>query len=221
MTTMKRISSVFAVMAIIVCCSCGGGTKPNPENRTYENAYKSSSTVTATETDNPYLENKLQTGAISYNNNTCEGDESKISVATETDNPYLENKLQTGAIPYNNNTCEGDESKISVLTSASSECDVIVIVKRNNQIVRNVYIEAGDSYDFSVPNGTYQVFFYSGKGWNPHKKMTGGYVGGFVANESYSKDSSVALNYQDVSYELIPQQNGNFSTMQSNASEIF
>ena len=53
MTTMKRISSVFAVMAIIVCCSCGGGTKPNPENRTYENAYKSSSTATETETDNP------------------------------------------------------------------------------------------------------------------------------------------------------------------------
>ena len=51
MTTMKRISSVFAVMAIIVCCSCGGGTKPNPENRTYENAYKSSSTATETETD--------------------------------------------------------------------------------------------------------------------------------------------------------------------------
>ena len=187
MTTMKRISSVFAVMAVIVCCSCGGGTKLNPENRTYENAYESSSTATE----------------------------------TETDNPYLENKLQTGAIPYNNNTCEGDESKISVSTSASSECDVIVIVKRNNHIVRNVYIEAGDSYDFSVPNGTYQVFFYGGKGWNPHKKMTGGYIGGFVANESYSKDSSVALNYQGVSYELIPQQNGNFSTMQSNASEIF
>ena len=106
---MKRISSVFAVMTIIVCCSCGGGTKPNPENRTYENAYKSSSTATE----------------------------------TETDNPYLENKLHTGAIPYNNNTCEGDESKISVSTSASSECDVIVIVKRNNHIVRNVYIEAG------------------------------------------------------------------------------
>ena len=66
---------------------------------------------------------------------------------------------------------------------------------------KKVYIEAGDSYDFSVPNGTYQVFFYGGEGWNPHNKMTGGYVGGFVANESYSKDPSVALNYQGVSYE--------------------
>ena len=184
---MRTIPLVSAIITTIICCSCGGGTKPNPESRTYENAYSSSSTVTA----------------------------------TEADNPYLENKLQTGAIPYSNIACEGEESKISVSTSASSECDVVVIVKRNNRIVRNAYIAAGDSYEFSVPNGTYQVFFYGGKGWCPQKKMNGGYAGGFVANESYSKDSPVSLNYQGVSYELIPQQNGNFSTMQSNASEIF
>lgn len=184
---MKRISLAFAVTASIVCCSCGDGTKPNPENRTYEKAYGSSSTVTA----------------------------------TEADDPYLENKLQTGAIPYNNKTCEGDKSKISVLTSANSECDIVVIIKRDNDIVRNVYIKAGDSYKLSVPNGTYQVFFYGGKGWNPQKKMAGGHVGGFVANESYSKDSSVTLNYEGVVYELIPQRNGNFSTEQSSASEIF
>lgn len=184
---MRTISSVFAVMAVIACCSCGGGTKPNPESRTYENAYNSSSTATD----------------------------------TEADNPYLENKLQTGSIPYDNGTCNGEGSTISVRTSANSECDVVVIVKKNSQIVRNVYIEAGDSYELSVPNGTYQVFFYGGKGWNPQKKMAGGNVGGFVANESYSKDSPVSLNYQGVSYELIPQQNGNFSTKQSNAAEIF
>lgn len=170
-----------------MCCSCGGGTKPNPESRTYENAYSYSSTVTA----------------------------------TEADNPYLENKLQTGESPYSNNACEGEESKISVSTSADSECDVVVIVKKSNRIIRNVYIVAGDSYELFVPNGTYQVFFYGGKGWNPQKKMAGGYIGGFVANESYSKDSPVSLDYQGVSYELIPQQNGNFSTMQSNAAEVF
>ena len=170
-----------------MCCSCGGGTKPNPESRTYENAYSSSSTVTV----------------------------------TEADNPYLDNKLQTGDKPYNNNACEGDESEISVSTSADSECDVVVIVKKNSRIVRNVYIAAGGSYELFVPNGTYQVFFYGGKGWNPQKKMAGGYIGGFVANESYSKDSPVSLNCQGVSYELIPQRNGNFSTMQSNAAEIF
>lgn len=184
---MKRISSTFAVMAIIAFCSCGGSTRSNPDNRTYENAYRSSSTETA----------------------------------TEADVPYLDNRLQTGAIPYNNNDCEGNESTISVSTSSSSECDVVVIVKKNNLIVRNVYIEAGDSYELSVPNGTYQVFFYGGKGWNPLKKIAHGYVGRFVANESFSKDTSVTLTYQGVNYELIAQPNGNFSTKQSSASEIF
>ena len=42
-----------------------------------------------------------------------------------------------------------------------------------------------------------------------------------VANESFSKDSQVTLDYQGLNYELIPQQNGNFSTMQSSENEIF
>ncbi len=143
------------------------------------------------------------------------------SLSTEEDSPYLDNRLQTGAVPYDNYDCEGQESTISVATSANSDCDVVVIVKQDGYIVRNVYIEAGDSYKIAVPNGTYQVFFYGGKGWNPQKRMDGGYVGGFVSQESFSKDSSVSLNYQGLSYELIPQPNGNFNTMQSDASEIF
>ena len=51
--------------------------------------------------------------------------------------------------------------------------------------------------------------------------MPNGENGGFVANESYSKDSPVTLDYQILTYELIPQRNGNFSTQQSNASEVF
>jgi len=51
--------------------------------------------------------------------------------------------------------------------------------------------------------------------------MPNGLEGGFVANESYSKDSPVSLDYQSLTYELIPQPNGNFSTQQSNANEVF
>ena len=63
--------------------------------------------------------------------------------------------------------------------------------------------------------------FKDGKGWNPLKKVAHGYVGSFVANESFSKDTSLTLTYQGVNYELIPQPNGNFSTKHSSASEIF
>ena len=140
---------------------------------------------------------------------------------TEEDSPYMDNRLQTGASPYKNVKLSGSESTIEVKTAAGDENDVVVIIKHNSKIVRNAYIQGGDSYQFSIPNGTYQVFFYGGKGWNPDKEMSGGYIGGFVANESFSKDNAVTLDYQGLNYELIPQRNGNFNTEQSSETEMF
>ncbi|MCF0185353.1 MAG: hypothetical protein HUJ98_02560 [Bacteroidaceae bacterium] len=137
------------------------------------------------------------------------------------DDPYLDNSLSTGTVPYSCRNLKGDGSTISVSTSGASECDVVVIVKSGDTMIRNAYIKAGGSYTFNIPNGYYQVFFYGGKGWNPNKSMPNGLDGGFVANESYSKDEPVSLEYQGLEYELIPQQNGNFTTLQSSASEIF
>ena len=65
------------------------------------------------------------------------------------------------------------------------------------------------------------MFFYGGKGWNPYKKMAGGYTGGFITNESFSKDNAVTLDYQGLNYELIPQRNGNFNTELSSETEMF
>lgn len=140
---------------------------------------------------------------------------------TKDNSPYMDNRLQTGASPYKNAKLSGNESTIEVKTSAGDENDVVVIIKHNGKIVRNAYIQGGDSYQFSVPNGTYQVFFYGGKGWNPDKKMAGGYIGGFITNESFSKDNAVTLDYQGLNYELIPQRNGNFNTEQSSETEMF
>lgn len=140
---------------------------------------------------------------------------------TPEDDPYLDNSLSTGDAPYPCQNVDGNESQISVSTSNSAECDVVVMVKSGNELMCNAYIKAGDSYTFNLPNGDYQVFFYSGKGWNPNKSMPNGFDGGFVANESYSKDDPVTLENQGLEYELILQPNGNFSTKQSSASEIF
>ncbi len=140
---------------------------------------------------------------------------------TKDNSPYMDNRLQTGASPYKNAKLSGNESTIEVKTSAGDENDVVVIIKHNGKIVRNAYIRGGDSYQFSIPNGTYQVFFYGGKGWNPDKEMSGGYTGGFVANESFSKDNAVTLDYQGLNYELILQRNGNFNTEQSSETEMF
>jgi hypothetical protein len=45
--------------------------------------------------------------------------------------------------------------------------------------------------------------------------------GGFVANEYFGKDESQTLKNQSLTYELILQTNGNFTTKPSNAEEAF
>ena len=137
------------------------------------------------------------------------------------DEQYLSNSLSTGDTPYENTRLKGISSEIRIKTGNGTDCDVVAIVKHNDEIVRNAYIQAGDSYTFKIPNGTYQVFFYGGKGWNPNKEMSSGYAGGFVTDESFSKDNPVSINHQILEYELILQRNGNFSTKPSNKNEIF
>jgi hypothetical protein len=197
----------ISVVSLIACDS-----KKNPDQRKYESSYNSNSTATESQEDRAYVDNSLNTGNSPY----------KSKEPSVEENPYYNNSLSTGSSPYSSHVGSvTGESQISVSTSASSNCDVVVIVKSRGRIARNAYIEAGNSYTFYVPNGTYQVFFYAGKGWNPNKNMPNGLKGGFVANESYSKDSPVNLEYQGLTYELILQPNGNFSTQQSSASEIF
>ena len=213
---MKKI--ILYDRCFIVSCFCalslmfGCDSKKNPNQRTYESSYNTNSTATESPQERAYVENSLNTGSSPY-----EKKEPSIE-----DNPFYNNSLRTGSSPYTSyGTSASDESQISVSTSSNSNCDVVVIIKSGGEIARNAYIKAGGSYAFYIPNGTYQVFFYGGKGWNPNKTMPGGLTGGFVANESYSKDSPVTLNYEGLTYELIPQPNGNFSTQQSSADEIF
>lgn len=144
-------------------------------------------------------------------------------------NIYENNKLRNGAVPYAycygyNKDCSGYScSKIKVVTSSSS--DVVVTIKTNDRVVRHAYIRANNSYTFDLPNGTYQTFFYYGKGWNPHKKMKegrcGNLKGGFVMNERVGKDDPQYIHNQILTYELIRQRFGNFSTKSSSKMEAF
>ena len=65
-----------------------------------------------------------------------------------------------------------------------------------------------------------KYFFYGGKGWDPTKDMNG-YQGGFVYQETFSKDDPIDLDGQRLEYELILQQNGNFQTKGSSENEVF
>jgi len=145
----------------------------------------------------------------------------------EVYNRYINNSLQTGTTPYRryfggNTSCkESGCSQIKVTTPDNS--DVLVTIKTNGKVVRHAYIGADSSFTFEVPNGTYQPFFYYGKGWNPEKEMKRAddtpILGGFISGESFGKDSPQLLNNNILEYILILQQNGNFSTIPSNSME--
>jgi hypothetical protein len=147
----------------------------------------------------------------------------QIRKEEEINELYESNSLQTGSTPYaeyygGNSACEDEGcSKIKVTTSNS---DVVVTIKKNNDVVRHAYIQAGDSYTFSFPNGTYQAFFYYGKGWNPEKPNKNGEVkGGFISNTEVGKDDPQSLYNNILEYQLVLQQDGNFSTKPSNVEE--
>jgi hypothetical protein len=140
---------------------------------------------------------------------------------------YINNSLSTGSTPYSycfgiNNSCsDWGCSQIKVRTPYNS--DVLVTIKKGEKVVRHAFIQGGSSYTFELPNGTYQPFFYYGKGWNPEKVMKqsecGTLKGGFVTNEDFGKDSPQTLSNNVLKYELILQESGNFSTKPSNANE--
>lgn len=142
---------------------------------------------------------------------------------------YYNNRLQNGATPYaylygiNRKCNEWGCSSIKVTTSSAS--DVMVLIKKNDIVVKHAYIRAGFSYNFEMPNGTYQPFFYYGKGWNPNKIMNesekGLIKGGFISDEHFSKDFPQALNNNILEYELILQKSGNFSEKPSSPEEVF
>jgi hypothetical protein len=144
-------------------------------------------------------------------------------------NKYINNSLNNGEMPYSycfgkNKSCsEYGCSQIKVRTPSNS--DVMVTIKKNGKVFRHAYINSSSQYTFEFPNGTYQAFFYYGKGWNPNKIMKktdcGLLKGGFITDEHFGKDNPTFLNNNILEYELILQQNGNFSTSPSNSEEVF
>lgn len=147
---------------------------------------------------------------------------------SEEDKQYLGNSLSTGAAPYSavygkNYRCPYTQCS-GIKVTAPRESDIVVIIKRNNssgKVIAHGYIKAGGTYQFDIPDGTYQTFFYYGEGWNPNKVMKGGVKGGFVKDEIFSKDNPQEIYSGVLSYVLQLQRDGNFQTKGSNRSECF
>lgn len=171
-----------------------------------------------------------QSNVETYNTPKVEKEEPiKVeSELPEEDKQFIGNSLSTGAVPYakyygKNYKCSyGQCSGIKV--TAPHESDIVVIIKKNNsngKVISHGYIKAGETYQFDIPDGTYQTFFYYGEGWNPNKEMKGGVRGGFVKDEIFSKDNPQEIYSGVLSYVLQLQRDGNFQTKGSNKSECF
>lgn len=147
---------------------------------------------------------------------------------SDEDMPYLDNSLSTGATPYSqyygkNYKCPYDQCS-GIRVTAPQESDIVVIIKHNNQegkVFAHGYIRSGATYQFDIPDGTYQTFFYYGEGWNPNKEMKGGIKGGFVKDEIFSKDNPQEIYSAVLTYVLQLQRDGNFQTKGSSPDEAF
>ena len=168
-----------------------------------------------------------QSKPSSYNDNHQVG-ASVEEELSEEDEQYLGNSLSTGATPYsavygNNYRCPYTQCS-GIKVTAPHESDIVVIIKQDNsngKVIAHGYIRAGETYQFDIPDGTYQTFFYYGEGWNPNKVMKGGVRGGFVKDEIFSKDNPQEIYSGVLSYVLQLQRDGNFQTKGSNKGEVF
>jgi hypothetical protein len=174
-------------------------------------------------------------GEISYKLETITFKENKFDEVCEKVflKQWKSNSLRTGSTPYvdcfgRNPYCYPDDgysecSFIKVVTPFNS--DVMVTIKKRNRVYKHAYIKAGESYKFKLPNGSYETFFYYGKGWNPNKKMNSSNCsnlrGGFVSNETISKSGKESLYYGSLTYTLQLSSIGNFTPISSNSSEAF
>lgn len=137
------------------------------------------------------------------------------------------NKLRNGALPWkscfgHNASCE-EFGCSEIEVEASTSDDVVVVVKRNGVVKKHAYIAAGRSYTFQLPDGLYQTYFYYGEGWYPDKEMDSKLCddlrGGFLRNETWSKDDPTRLEGQILTYTLQPLVHGNFQTKDASQLE--
>lgn len=139
---------------------------------------------------------------------------------------YGNNVLEQGTLPYEKyygaNQVAKTKFNADIDVTAPIAFDVVAVVRKENElgdVVAHAYIRADSTYTFRVDNGKYQVFFYIGKGWKPTKKMENGVEGGFVRNETFSKDDPVSLANEVITYRVsMVQKNRRFK--QSTRSEV-
>lgn len=136
---------------------------------------------------------------------------------------YWDYSLKSGSKPYSYKYGQGESGYTMIRVNASPNNDVVLIAKHhdNKRVANHVYVRKNETGDIYLPSGTYMVYFYSGRGWNPHKILANGLRGGFIHNESWGKDDTpVEITiFAGREYTLKEVINGNFHMDPSSLEE--
>lgn len=148
---------------------------------------------------------------------------------------YRNNSLETGTKPYASYLGKAQTGQHRITFKTSGTNDYVVIVKKhsNDKYINHIYIKGGDDAYIKVPSGTFDVYFYSGIGWNPNKE-TGHFKGGFVENEIMQQDNPLKLetrvttkddgeSYMSIEgykYVLYPVKNGNLILHSADINDV-
>lgn len=137
------------------------------------------------------------------------------------DAEYLNNSLETGDKPYSEYFGEEWTGHNYFYFKTSGKSDFIVIVKGHydDMYINHIYIRGGDNAYLYVPDGTFDVYFYSGEGWNPNKKV-GHFTGGFVSG-LMQMDGPVELESAYMEYTLYPVKHGNLRLQGADMNDVF
>lgn len=156
-------------------------------------------------------------------------------------------QLITGSSPYNdyeywNPTFDyNSQSTITFLNYSQYDYVVILYDIDTNLVIRNYYIQNGDSYTIThIPEGRYKLKMYSGLDWNSGKSV-GGKLGGFERDPMFSKtdkhyDFIISfttrqvieehevyeyIEYPEYTMTLHPVSEGNVHTKRTTESDFF
>ena len=135
---------------------------------------------------------------------------------------YRHNRLENGAKPYRAYYGKDRTGYNYMDFNTEKGYDYVVIVKRSSdmRVMNHVYIRGGRMCRLYLPDGTFNVYFYSGTGWNPNIKIKR-VKGGFMESPSNQTDEGIRLYDSYVTYTLYRVPNGNLHLQQSSVDETF
>lgn len=192
-------------------------SSPNNQSEENSSSYDNESNSGAVTDDNSNY-------SVDTNNESSYSTEQESNETTNSYDAYRNNSLRTGDKPYAPYFGKAQSGKNFIDFKTSSSSDYVAIVKRhsNNKYVNHTYIRGGDNARLYLPSGTYDVYFYSGSGWNPNM-VVGQFTGGFVVGGTMQKDGPIQLLSETITlddgstqlrtaymkYRLYPVTNGN------------